>query len=327
MSRRAGPHGADALVSDPASTAPGVEVWRGGVNAWECDHMGHMNVRFYVARAMEGLAGFAAQLGLGAAFSRRAASTFLVKDQHIRFLREAAAPAALHMTAGVVDVTDTEARVLQLLVHSTTGELAAAFQTVVAHVTVNERRAFPWSARSREGLESLRVEVPSRAQPRSLNLAESAGEGSMETAKALGLLPIASGTVGIQDCDVFGRMRPEVFVGRISDGVPALRGRLNGDTAMATAGSRVGGAVLEYRIAYLGWPEAGSRVEVLSGLAGVDDTTQRFVHWILDPATGRAWGSALAVATDLDLAERKVIPFSPERRARLEAQVVPGLRF
>ena len=33
----------------------GVEVWRGGVNTWECDEMGHLNVRFYVARAMEGL--------------------------------------------------------------------------------------------------------------------------------------------------------------------------------------------------------------------------------------------------------------------------------
>ena len=310
-----------------ASTAPGVEVWRGGVNAWECDHMGHMNVRFYVARAMEGLAGFAAELGLGNAFGRRAASTFLVKDQHIRFMREATPPASLHMTAGVIEITDTEARILQLLVHSMTGELAASFQTVVAHVTVNDRRPFPWSTRSLQLLETLRVEAPSGAQPRSLSLAESASEGSIAAANALGLMRIAVGTVGIQDCDVFGRMKPEVFVGRISDGVPALRARLNGDTAAKTRGKRVGGTVLEYRIAYLGWPEAGSRLEVRSGLAGVDDTTQRFVHWILDPATGRPWGSALAVAADLDLDERTIVPFSPERRSRLETQVVPGLRF
>ena len=29
----------------------GVEVWRGGVNLWECDQMGHLNVRFYAAHA------------------------------------------------------------------------------------------------------------------------------------------------------------------------------------------------------------------------------------------------------------------------------------
>lgn len=47
----------------------GVEVWRGGVNVWECDEMGHMNVRFYVTRAMQGLVGLAAELGMPEAFS------------------------------------------------------------------------------------------------------------------------------------------------------------------------------------------------------------------------------------------------------------------
>lgn len=305
---------------------PGVEVWRGGVNAWECDHMGHMNVRFYVARAMEGLAGFAAALGLGEAFGRRAASTLMVKEQHIRFMREARSPGALHMTAGVIEATDTEVRVLQLLFHSTTGELAASFQTVVAHVTVNERRPFPWSAKGRQALEALKADPPPEARPRSLTLAGSASEGSIEAADALGLPRIASGTIGIQDCDVFGRMRPEVLVGRISDGVPALRGRLNGDSEVEAGGKRVGGAVLEYRIAYLAWPEAGSRLEVRSGLAGVDNA-MRLVHWVLDPASGRPWASATAVAVDLDLDERRIVPFSPERRALLEAQVIPELRF
>ena len=50
-------------------TASGpVEVWRGGVNTWEIDMMGHLNVRFYVARAMEGLVGAAAALGMAGAF-------------------------------------------------------------------------------------------------------------------------------------------------------------------------------------------------------------------------------------------------------------------
>ncbi|MBV8683764.1 MAG: acyl-ACP thioesterase [Caulobacteraceae bacterium] len=326
MSHGRSAHGADPLVKS-AGTTPGVEVWRGGVNAWECDHMGHMNVRFYIARAMEGLVGFAAEIGLEKAFGRRAASTLLVKDQHIRFMREARPPAALHMTASVIEVSDTEARILQLLAHSMTGELAASFQTVVAHVTVEERRPFPWSSRSRQGLESLRMEAPPAAQPRSLSLSESAGCGSMADANAFGLLPISVGSVGIQDCDVFGRMRPEVLVGRISDGIPALRSRLNGDVPVGTEGQRIGGAVLEYRIAYLGWPEVGARLVVRSGLAAVDDRTQRFVHWILDPTSGRPWGTALAVAADLDLEDRKLIAFSKERRARLESQVIPGLRF
>ena len=89
---------------------PGVEIWRGGVNTWDCDEMGHMNVRFYVSRAMEGLAGLAAELGLPHAFSPYANATLVVREQHIRFLREAHAGAALHMLGGVIEISDTEAR-------------------------------------------------------------------------------------------------------------------------------------------------------------------------------------------------------------------------
>ena len=34
----------------------------GGVNTWECDEMGHLNVKFWVAKAMEALAGLAREL-------------------------------------------------------------------------------------------------------------------------------------------------------------------------------------------------------------------------------------------------------------------------
>ncbi len=86
-----------------------VEIWRGGVNTWECDEMGHLNVRFYVSRAMEGLVGVAGALGLPGAFRANAGATLLVKDHHIRFLREARPRAALHMVAGVLEIGEADA--------------------------------------------------------------------------------------------------------------------------------------------------------------------------------------------------------------------------
>ena len=130
--------------------ADGVEIWRGGVNTWECDEMGHMNVRFYVTKAVEGLVGLAAALGLPHAFTAHAGSTLMVREQHIRFLREAQAGAALHMTGGVLEMGEAEARLLMLLWHSDSGALAASFQTVVAHVTPAEGRPFPWPRRTLE---------------------------------------------------------------------------------------------------------------------------------------------------------------------------------
>ena len=87
----------------------GLEVWRGGVNPWQCDQMGHLNVRFYVAHAVEALAGLAAALGMTRAYSPHATSTLVVREHHIRFLKEARVGDPLHMTVGVLDFGDTGA--------------------------------------------------------------------------------------------------------------------------------------------------------------------------------------------------------------------------
>lgn len=51
--------------------------------------MGHLNVGFYVAKSMEALAGLAAELGMPGAFAANAEATLVVREQHIRFIREA----------------------------------------------------------------------------------------------------------------------------------------------------------------------------------------------------------------------------------------------
>jgi acyl-CoA thioester hydrolase len=306
---------------------PGVEIWRGGVNTWDCDEMGHMNVRHYLVRAMEGLVGLAAELGLPHAFSPYANATLLVKEHHVRFLREAHAGAPLHMLGGVIEIGDSEARLLQLLVHSSTGELAATFQTTVVHATPRDGQVFPWPGIARERAETLKVEVPEQARSRSIALAPFTPTASLPRADALGLTRIGLGGLLPSDCDVFGRMRAEQFIGRVSDGIGAFIHPFR-DVVVEHAEprpARTGGAVLEYRIAYLAWPGAGDRVEIRSGLIGTDARTMRVAHWLLDPATGQAWGTSEAVAVTFDLDARKVVPVSDAARTALGKHEVAGL--
>ncbi len=300
----------------------GLEVWRGSVNTWECDAMGHLNVRFYVARAVEGLVGLAGALGMDGAFRAGADTTLLIKEQHIRFLREARPGAALHMLAGVASMGDDEARVLQLMIHSLTGELAATFQTVISHVTGREGRAFPWSTRTLARARTLMMVVPDRAAPRSVSLAPVRCAANLADADRMGLVRLGSGAFGANDVDSFGRMRPEIFIGRVSDGVPRLREVL-GDPGDQPA--NVGGAVVEYRLIHLEWPRAGDRFEIRSGLVGLAGNAQRIIHWMLDPVSGRAWGSAEAIAVRLDLQARRMIPMDETARSVASAAIVPGL--
>jgi len=306
---------------------PGAEIWRGGVNTWDCDEMGHMNVRFYVTRAMEGLAGLAAMLGLPRAFAPGAGATLLTRDMHIRFLRECRAGDPLYMLGGVVDIGEHEARLLQLLIHARSGEIAASFQIVVAHVTAGEARPFDWPNRTRELAAKLKVEVPKEAQARSLDLGPVNSKASLQRAEKLKLPRISLGALGLGDIDIFGRMRVEQFIGRVSDGIPTLVGGVR-DTVAANAETRprrFGGAVLEYRLVHFDWPGAGDRVEIRSGLAGVDGRTQRVVHWMLDPETGEALGSSVAMAITFDLDARKIVPVSEKAQKILRETIPAGI--
>jgi acyl-CoA thioester hydrolase len=305
----------------------GVEVWRGGVNPWECDSMGHLNVRFYVARASEGLAGLAGALGMPRAFTRESTATLQVREHHIRFVREARPDDALHMTGGVVSMGEADAQVLLLLVHSGSGDVSAAIQARVAHVTPHEQVAFAWPERIVERARELTLEVPAAVRPRSLQPGGSAPSGNLARAIDLKLPSLSSGVVRAQDCDVFGRLDAEGFMARISDGYSQWvgAGPQLGAPSRTKDGPRIGGAAVEMRLAYAAWPRAGDRIELRSGLKAVTPKTQTVVHWMLDPLTGQPWAAAEHVFVGLDLDARKLAEFPPQMVAAMQDAVVPGL--
>ncbi len=299
---------------------PGREIWRGGVTPWQCDEMGHMNVRFYLAIASEGLAGLAAMLGMPHAFTAGASSTLLVREHHVRFLKEARPGAGLIMTGGLLDIGDTDATLLQLLFH-VTGEPAAAITVKVEHVTPRDLRPFPWTRATRERIEAMRIEAPAFAGPRSISTAPVETMASLEQAKALGLPVVAGGALMPADCDVFGRMLPEHLLGRIYASVghmirPSHEALL---AAQPEFEGRLGGAAVEFRAVYHAWPRAGDRVELRSAHREVTAKARRVVHWLLDPTSGRPWASGEVVSLFLDLKARKSLTLSA---AALKAMAV-----
>jgi acyl-CoA thioester hydrolase len=175
-----------------------VEIWRGGVALSDCDEMGHMNVRRYLARAQEGLGGLAVHLGLPQAFTPSATATLVVMEHRIRFLAEARVGAPLYMTGGVFSFGTSDATLLQTIHHAETGQPAAAFLTRVAHAKPSDGRAFPWPDRAKLGAEGLRVELPDFAAPRGLQPSNAAVERTLasqaadDAAKALVGRPIRS---------------------------------------------------------------------------------------------------------------------------------------
>jgi acyl-CoA thioester hydrolase len=299
---------------------PGKEIWRGGVTPWQCDEMGHMNVQFYLAIAAQGLAGLAAMLGMPHAFTAGASSTLLLREHHVRFLKEARPGAGLVMTGGLLDIGETEATLLQLLYH-VSGEPAAAITAKVTHVTPRDLRPFPWTRATRERIEAMRIEAPEFARPRSISMEPVETMASLRQAEAMGLPVVAGGAIMPADCDVFGRMLPEQMLNRVYASVghmirPSHEALLAAQPDLA---GRLGGAAVEYRAVYHAWPRAGDRVELRSAHRALTAKARRVVHWLLDPNTGRPWASGEVVSLFLDLHARRSLTLSPEA---LEAMAV-----
>ena len=79
-----------------------IEIGTGSVHVGECDVTGHMNVRHYVARALDALARLGFELGLRPAYAREHGAGLVPAGQHIRFVRELPAGTPFSVHGGVV---------------------------------------------------------------------------------------------------------------------------------------------------------------------------------------------------------------------------------
>jgi acyl-CoA thioester hydrolase len=306
-----------------------LEVWRGGVASWECDEMGHMNVRFYLSRFSEGLVGLAAALGLPKAMTAAATATLRLDVQHLRFLREAGAGTPLHMNACLLEIGESTATVLMVLFHSRTGTPASACRLTVSHATP-AGRVFPWPQLTRERAQGLMAEAPAYALPRSLGPRAWTAAASLETARRIGMIQTAAGAVSPTECDAFGRMRPEGYMARLSQSVihdnAPLKTALEAHPPEGlSAPSNLGGAMVEYRVVFNHWPVAGDGVQVWSGMTLLDGSSRRMAYWIIDPSSGQAFAALEAVYLTFDLGARRALKLPPGTVAELQSLVIPQL--
>ncbi len=296
-------------------------LYQGSVNTWECDDGGHLNVRFHLERAMVGVAHMASALGLPRAMTEPAGSTLTLREMHIRFLKEARPSAPLVMHGGVASIGDNDATLCLDMRHAD-GAPSSCFNVKVSHVETRGFRGFAWSARTRAALKAMKITSPTHALPRSIDLAQAPADISRAGAVQRGAKRIGGALVTPDQCDAFGRLRGEHFVGRISDSVPNLLSQWR-HAAASESGASPAGAVVEARIVFRRFPRAGDLIEVHSGIVEVGDKTLRLVHWLVDPESGAGWASMEAVVLTFDTNTRKALAPSDEARARVEQLIVP----
>ena len=122
-----------------------METYRGAVYPWHCDHMGHMNVMWYVGKFDEATWNLFAAIGVTAKFLRDNRRGMAAVQQDITYRRELLAGDIVAVRSAFIEVREKTARFVHEMLDAQTGELAARCFLTAVHTDTATRKscAFP----------------------------------------------------------------------------------------------------------------------------------------------------------------------------------------
>lgn len=129
--------------------------YRGTVYPWHCDHMGHMNVMFYVGKFDEATWHLFAALGLTPEFLRQNNRGMAAVEQTIAYRKELRAGDIVSVRSWVVEIKDKALRFEHEMRKDDTGEVAATAILTALHLDTAARKACSFPAAVRERAKAL----------------------------------------------------------------------------------------------------------------------------------------------------------------------------
>ncbi|MBT8769312.1 acyl-CoA thioesterase [Metapseudomonas boanensis] len=129
-------------------------TYRGAVYPWHCDHMGHMNVMWYVGKFDEATWQLFTHLGLAPSRLRNDSAGMAAVEQHIEYRRELHAGDVLSIRSRILEVTEKAIRFCHEMVNDETGEVAATTTLVGVHLDTQMRKSKPLPSEVRERVQA-----------------------------------------------------------------------------------------------------------------------------------------------------------------------------
>jgi acyl-CoA thioester hydrolase len=116
------------------------------VYPWHCDHMGHMNVMWYVGKFDEASWQLISTLGLTQRRFREQGRAVATVEQRIDYKRELHAGDIITIRSAALEIKDKALKLVHEMRNDDTGEIAATMVTVGVHIDAATRRACSWPA-------------------------------------------------------------------------------------------------------------------------------------------------------------------------------------
>jgi len=116
-------------------------TYRGIVKMEQCDHMGHMNVMWYVGKFDEGTWHFFASLGLTRSRMQKENRGVVAVEQHIEYKHELRAGDALTVRTKMVEAKGKVVRFTHEMTNDATGEIVAITHLVGVYFDTLARKS------------------------------------------------------------------------------------------------------------------------------------------------------------------------------------------
>ena len=123
-----------------------VETYRGTIYPWQCDHMGHMNVMWYVGKFDEATWNLFAAIGITAAFLKESRRGMAAVQQNITYRRELHAGETVAIRSAFLEVRDKVAKFVHEMRNGVTGEISAICVLTGVHTDSQTRKSCPFPA-------------------------------------------------------------------------------------------------------------------------------------------------------------------------------------
>jgi acyl-CoA thioester hydrolase len=120
-------------------------TYRGTVYPWHCDHVGHMNIMWYVGKFDEANWNLFARIGLTPTYLRESGRGMAAVQQNISYKRELLAGDIVEIRSSLLDVGDKSIRFRHEMRNGETGEIAALCEITGVHMDRRARKSAPFT--------------------------------------------------------------------------------------------------------------------------------------------------------------------------------------
>ncbi|HYM01959.1 MAG TPA: thioesterase family protein [Stellaceae bacterium] len=128
---------------------------RGTIYPWQCDHVGHLNVMWYVGKFDEATWNFCAGIGITPAYLRTERRGMAAVQQNLTYKRELLAGDIIEIRSRLVELRERSVRFVHEMRNAETGEIAALCEITGVHIDRDIRKSCPLPAEIRSAAEGM----------------------------------------------------------------------------------------------------------------------------------------------------------------------------